>query len=163
MADVKFSWFENFYGLAWRTHAGNPIAVPLFVKMDDATKISDIIKTWNPKLSHLTFIEKDDGNYGICIYEQPDKSGENFGICRSGMSQSGTYSKVKQMIEKKASMWNPMKVYVQIVYSKDPKDSGSYQNMTDLLPISRLEIISEDKLKSDKFTIERNAFTTKNY
>jgi len=79
------------------------------------------------------------------------------------MSQSGTYSKVKQMIEKKASMWNPMKVYVQIVYSKDPKDSGSYQNMTDLLPISRLEIISEDKLKSDKFTIERNAFTTKNY
>ena len=55
-------------------------------------------------------------------------------------------------------MWNPMKMYVQIVHAKDAKDSSTYENMTDLLPISRLEIIPESKLESDKFAIERNAF-----
>jgi len=158
MADVKFSWFDDFFGIAWRTHAENPIAVPLFTKLEEASKVSDIIKTWNPKLVHLTFIERNDGNYAICIYEKPDKGVENFGIYRSGMSQSGTYQKVKGMIEKKASMWNPMKMYVQIVHAKDAKDSSTYENMTDLLPISRLEIIPESKLESDKFAIERNAF-----
>lgn len=100
MTDAKFSWYGNFYGLAWRTHAGNPIAVPLFVEIDEATKIAEIIKTWNPKLVHLTFIENDDGTYAICVYEEPDKSGENVGIYRSGMSQGGTYAKIKAMIEK---------------------------------------------------------------
>jgi len=158
MADVKFSWFDDFFGIAWRTHAGNPIAVPLFTKLEQATRIAEIIKTWNPKLVHLTFIERNDGNYAICIYEKPDKNVENFGIYRSGMNQMGTYQKIKNMIEKKASMWNPMKVYVQIVHAKDAKDSDTYENMTALLPVSRLEIISEAKFDSDKFTIERNAF-----
>ena len=99
MADGKFSWYRNFYGIAWRTHAGNPIAVPLFVKQDESQKIADIIKTWKPKDIHLTFIEKDDGNYAICIYQEAD-SGENIGLYRSGMSQTGTYGKIKQMIEK---------------------------------------------------------------
>ena len=157
MADAKFSWLSNFYGLAWRTHAGNPIAVPLFVKIDEAIKIAKIIKTWNPKLVHLTFIENDDGTYAICVYEEPDKSGENIGIYRSGMSQGGTYAKIKNMIEKKSSMWNPMRVYVQIVHAKDPADSSTYENMTDLLPISRLEIISEAALDSKKFAVERDA------
>ena len=157
MTDPKFSWHDNFYGLAWRTHAGNPIAVPLFVEIDEAAKIAEIIKKWNPKLVHLTFIENDDGSYAVCIYEEPDKSGENIGIYRTGMSQSGTYAKIKAMIEKKSSMWNPMRVYVQIVHAKDAEDSSTYQNMTDLLPISRLEIISESALDSKKFTVERDA------
>jgi len=160
MADVKFSWIENFYGLAWRIHAGNPIAVPLFVKLDEGTKIAEVVKTWNPKLTHLTFVEKNDGTYGICIFEQPDKSGDNVGIYRSGMSQTGTYAKIKQIIEKRASMWNPMKVYVQIAYAKDPKDSKSYENLTDLLPVTRLEIISEAALDDKKFAIEQDAFVT---
>ena len=160
MADVKFSWFSKSYGIAWRIHAGNPIAIPLFVDRVQASQVAEIVKTWNPKLSHLTFIEKIDGNYAVCIYEKPDKNAENFGIYRSGMNQMGTYQKVKQMIEKRASMWNPMKVYVQIVYAKNPKDSSTYENMTALLPVSRLEIIPESKLESDKFAIERNAFVT---
>ena len=157
MTDAKFSWNDNFYGLAWRTHAGNPIAVPLFVEIDEATKIAEIIKKWNPKLVHLTFIENDNGSYAICVYEEPDKHGENIGIYRTGMSQSGTYAKIKAMIEKKSSMWNPMRVYVQIVHAKDAADSSTYQNMTDLLPISRLEIISESALNSKKFAVERDA------
>ncbi|ABX12260.1 hypothetical protein [Nitrosopumilus maritimus] len=159
MADAKFSWYGNFYGIAWRTHAGNPIAVPLFVKQDESQKIADIIKTWKPKDIHLTFIEKDDGNYAICIYQEAD-SGENIGLYRSGMSQTGTYGKIKQMIEKKSSMWNPLRAYIQIVYATDPADSKTYQNMTDYIIIGRLEIISEDALKSKRFVIEKDAHTT---
>ncbi|WP_428326430.1 hypothetical protein [Nitrosopumilus sp.] len=159
MIDAKFSWYGNFYGIAWRTHTGNPIAVPLFVKQDESQKIADIVKTWKPKDIHLTFIEKDDGNYAICIYQEAD-SGENIGLYRSGMSQTGTYGKIKQMIEKKSSMWNPLRAYIQIVYAADPVDSKTYQNMTDYIIIGRLEIISEAALKSKKFAIEKDAHTT---
>lgn len=157
MTDAKFSWYGNFYGIAWRMHAGNPIVVPLFVDLSEAGKVSDVIKTWNVKSAHLTFVEKDDGTYSICIFEEPDSSGENIGLYRSGMSQTGTYGKIKQMIEKRSSMWNPMKMYVQIVHAKDPADSATYQNMTDLLPIRILEIISESELDSKKFAVEQSA------
>jgi len=99
MTSTKFFWYGSFYGIAWRTHAGNPITVPLFVKQDESIKIAEIVKTWKPKDVHLTFIEKDDGDYAICIYQDTD-SGENTGIYLSGMSQTGTYGKIKQMIEK---------------------------------------------------------------
>ncbi|HSG83752.1 MAG TPA: hypothetical protein VLA08_04250 [Nitrosopumilus sp.] len=157
MSNAKVFWYGNFKGIAWRTHDGNPIAVPVFADLAKATKVSEIIKTWNPKSSHLTFIEKDDGTYSICIFEEPDDSGENIGLYRSGMSQSGTYGKVKQMIEKRSTMWNPLKVYAQIVHAKDPADSSTYQNMTDLLPIRIFEIISESQLDSKKFAVEKSA------
>jgi hypothetical protein len=140
MSNAKVFWYGNFKGIAWRTHDGNPIAVPVFADLAKATKVSDIIKTWNPKSSHLTFIEKDDGTYSICIFDQ-----------------SGTYGKVKQMIEKRSTMWNPLKVYAQIVHAKDPADSSTYQNMTDLLPIRIFEIISESQLDSKKFAVEKSA------
>ena len=158
MTDVKFSWYGNFYGIAWRTHAGNPIAVPLFVKQAESQKIAEIVKTWKPKDIHLTFIEKDDGNYAICIYQDAD-SGEHTGLYRSGMSQTGTYGKIKQMIEKRSSMWNPLRAYIQIVYAADPTDSKTYKNMTDYVPVGRLEIISEAALDSKKFAIEKDAHT----
>lgn len=159
MADTKFSWISNFYGIAWRIHAQNPIAVPLFVKLEEAQKIAESVKTWHPKNIHLTFIENSNGNYSICIYDEPDDS-ENLGLYRSGMSQTGSYAKIKQMIEKKSSMWNPMRVYIQIAYAKDPADSASYQNLTDLVSVGRLEIITEAQLDSDKFAIERDAFVS---
>lgn len=162
MVDAKFSWHDNFYGIAWRIHAGNPIAVPLFVKLDEAQKIAKTVKTWNPKNAHLTFIEKNNGGYSVCIFNEPDDSGKNIGLYRSGMSQTGTYGKIKQMIEKKSSMWNPMRVYVQIAYAADPADSTSYQNLTDLVSVGRLEIISEAELEFGKFAIEKDAFETFN-
>ncbi|MFB5631785.1 MAG: hypothetical protein ACE5Q9_00475 [Nitrosopumilus sp.] len=158
MVDVKYSWYGNFYGIAWRSNAGNPIAVPLFVKQEESQKIADIVKLWKPKDIHLTFIEKDDDTYAICIYEESD-SGENTGLYRSGMSQTGTYGKIKNMIEKKSSMWNPLRAYIQIVYAKDPADSSKYQNMTDYIIVGRLEIISEAALKSKKFATELDAHT----
>lgn len=159
MTDAKFSWYGNFYGIAWRTNAENPIAVPLFVKEDESQKIAEIVKEWKPKDIHLSFIEKDDDTYAICIYQEAD-SGENTGLYRSGMSQTGTYGKIKNMIEKKSSMWNPLRAYIQIVYAKDPADSSTYQNMTDYIIVGRLEIISESALKSKKFATERAAHTT---
>ncbi len=159
MADVKFSWYGNFYGLAWRSNAGNPIAVPLFVKKEEAEKIAEIVKTWNPKDIHLSFIEKEDGTYAVCIYQESD-SGQQTGLYRSGMSQTGTYGKIKQMIEKKSSMWNPLRAYIQIVYASDPADSKTYQNMTDYVIIGRLEIISESALQSKKFATEKDAHAT---
>ncbi len=160
MTGIKFSWHDNFYGIAWRTHAGNPIAVPLFAKLEESQKIAEIAKTWNPKNIHLTFIENDNGSYSICIFEEPDDSAENTGLYRSGMSQIGTYGKIKQIIEKKSSMWNPLQVYIQIAYAADPADSKTYQNKTDLIPVNRLEIISEPRLESAKFAIEKNAHET---
>ncbi|MHA7734652.1 hypothetical protein [Nitrosopumilus sp. S6] len=159
MADAKYSWYGNFYGIAWRSNAGNPIAVPLFVKKEESAKIAEIVKTWKPKDIHLTFIEKEDGTYAICIFEESD-SGENTGLYRSGMSQTGTYGKIKQMIEKKSSMWNPLRAYIQIVYAEDPADSKTYQNMTDYIIIGRLEIISESALQSKKFATEKDAHIT---
>ena len=158
MTGAKFSWYDNFYGIAWRSNAGNPIAVPLFVKEDESQKIAEIVKKWKPKDIHLTFIEKDNGNYAVCIYQEAD-SGENTGLYRSGMSQTGTYGKIKNMIEKKSSMWNPLRAYIQIVYAKDPVDSSTYKNMTDYIIVGRLEIISEAALKSKKFATEREAHT----
>ncbi|QDI88583.1 hypothetical protein Nisw_03050 [Candidatus Nitrosopumilus sp. SW] len=159
MTNAKFSWYGNFYGIAWRSNAGNPIAVPLFVKKEESQKIAEIVKTWKPKDIHLTFIEKEDGTYAICIYQESD-SGENIGLYRSGMSQTGTYGKIKQMIEKKSSMWNPLRAYIQIVYAENPADSKTYQNMTDYIIIGRLEIISESALQSKKFATEKDAHIT---
>ena len=159
MSDAKYSWYGNFYGIAWRTNAGNPIAVPLFVKKEESVRIAEIVKTWKPKDIHLTFIEKEDDTYAICIYQESD-SGEHTGLYRSGMSQTGTYAKIKNMIEKKSSMWNPLRAYIQIVFAENPTDSGTYQNMTDYLIIGRLEIISESALNSKKFATEKDAHTT---
>ena len=107
----------------------------------------------------MLFRSKDDDTYAICIYQEAE-SGENIGLYRSGMSQTGTYGKIKNMIEKKSSMWNPLRAYIQIVYAKDPADSKTYQNMTDYIIIGRLEIISESALQSKKFATEKDAHIT---
>ena len=71
------------------------------------------------------------------------------------MSQTGTYGKIKQMIEKKIFNVESPTAYIQIVYADDPADHKTYQNMTDYIIIGRLEIISESALNSKKFAIKR--------
>ena len=68
MADVKFSWFENFYGLAWRTHAGNPIAVPEEYRFEQSVNqyfyfvteasIQDITNSYSSKIDNIFSVKE---------------------------------------------------------------------------------------------------------
>lgn len=149
---LEIEWHENFYGISWAYEKDRLVVSTVFEDKKEAAEIAKEIKEWSDKFTRLTIIEKENGEYSICCYQDPQisKSVKNIGLYRTGMPQSGGYEQVKQMIEEKSPL-------LQIAYAADVRDMNTYEQISRLVPIRKCRIISEKDLKKQEFFYEKTA------
>lgn len=148
----EIEWHVNFYGISWAYEKDRLVVSTVFEDKKEAVEIAKEIKEWSDKFTRLTIIEKENGEYSICCYQDPQisKSVKNIGLYRTGMRQSGGYEQVKPMIEEKSPL-------LQIAYAADVRDMNTYEQISRLVPMRKCRIISEKDLKRQEFFYEKAA------
>lgn len=148
----EIDWHGNFYGISWAYEKDRLVVSIVFEDKKEAMEITKEINDWSDKFTRLTIIEKDNGEYSICCYQDPQisKSDKNIGLYRTGMPQSGGYEQVKPMIEEKSPL-------LQIAYAADARDMNTYEQISRLVPMRKCRIISEKDLKKQEFFYEKAA------
>ncbi|MBI2110891.1 MAG: hypothetical protein HYT44_00555 [Nitrosarchaeum sp.] len=148
----EIEWHGNFYGISWAYEKDRLVVSTVFEDKKEAMEIAMEIKDWSDKFTRLTIIEKENGEYSICCYQDPQisKNRKNIGLYRTGMRQSGGYEQVKPMITEKSPL-------LQIAYAADARDMNTYEQISRLVPMRKCRIISEKELKKQEFFYEKAA------
>ncbi len=148
----EINWNRKFYGISWAYEKDRLVISMVFEDKEEAISIAKEVEDWSDKFTRLTIIEKDNDEFAICSYQDPQvsKSGENIGLFRTGMRQSSGYEQAKPMIEERAPL-------LQIAYAADVRDMKTYEQISRLVPIRKCRIISEKDLKRQEFFYEKTA------
>ncbi|MBI1662953.1 MAG: hypothetical protein IS860_05590 [Nitrosopumilus sp.] len=146
----KIDWRRNFYGISWAHEKDRIVVSMVFEDKDEALEISKNIENWSEKFTRLTIIEKEDDEFAICCYQDPQvsKSDKHIGLFRTGMRQSSGYNQVKPVIEEKAPL-------LQIAFAADAIDITTYEEISKLIPIRKFRIINEKDLKKQEYYYEK--------
>ena len=144
-------WHGSFYGISWAYEKDRLVVSTVFEDKDEAIDLAKEVDEWSEKFTRLTIIEKNNGEYSICCYQDPQISKtKNIGLYRGGMPQAGGYENAKPMLEEKSPL-------LQIAYAADVRDMQTYEQISRLIPIRKCRIISENDLKKQEFFYEKNA------
>ena len=148
----EINWNRKFYGILWAYEKDRFVISMVFEDKEEAISIAKEVEDWSEKFTRLTIIEKDNDEFAICSYQDPQisKSSKNIGLFRTGMKQSSGYEQVKPMIEERAPL-------LQIAYAADVRDMSTYEQISKLVPIRKCRIISEKDLKKQEFFYEKTA------
>ena len=147
--DIK--WQGNFYGISWAYEKDRLVVSTVFEDKKEAIEVAKEVNGWSDKFTRMTIVEKENGEYSICCYQDPQisKSEKNIGLYRTGMRQNGGYKQVKPMIEEKSPL-------LQIAYASDERDMSTYEQISRLVPMRKFRIISEKDLKKQEFFYEKS-------
>lgn len=146
----EIQWHRNFYGISWAYEKDRLVVSTVFEDKKEAIDLAKEVDSWSEKFTRLTIIEKNNGEYAICCYQDPQISkNKNVGLYRSGMPQAGGYEQAKPMIEEKSPL-------LQIAYAADVRDMNTYEQISRLVPLRKCRIISENDLKKQEFFYEKN-------
>jgi len=150
----EIDWNRKFYGILWAYEKDRFVISMVFEDKEEAISIAKEVEGWSDKFTRLTIIEKDNDEFAICSYQDPQisKSSKNIGLFRTGMKQSSGYEQVKPMIEERAPL-------LQIAYAADVRDMSTYEQISKLIPIRKCRIITEKDLKRQEFFYEKTANT----
>ena len=148
----EINWNRKFYGISWAYEKDRLVISMVFEDKEEAISIAKEVEDWSDKFTRLTIIEKDNDEFAICSYQDPQisKSSKNIGLFRTGMRQSSGYEQAKPMIEERAPL-------LQIAYAADVRDMSTYEQISRLVPIRKCRIISEKDLKRQEFFYEKTA------
>jgi len=148
----EIDWNRKFYGISWAYEKDRLVISMVFEDKEEAISIAKEVEDWSDKFTRLTIIEKDNDEFAICSYQDPQisKSSKNIGLFRTGMKQSSGYEQAKPMIEERAPL-------LQIAYAADVRDMSTYEQISRLVPIRKCRIISEKDLKKQEFFYEKTA------
>ena len=148
----EIDWRRNFYGISWAYEKDRLVVSTVFEDKKEAAFIAQEVEDWSDKFTRMTIIEKDNGEFAICCYQDPQisKSKIPLGLFRTGMRQSGGYENAKPMIEEKSPL-------LQIAYAADVRDMKTYEQVSRLVPIRKCRIISEKDLKKQEYYYEKTA------
>jgi hypothetical protein len=148
----EINWYRDFFGISWAHEKDKLVISTVFEDKKIATEISKEIEDWSDKFTRLTIIEKDDDEFSICCYQDPQisKSSKNIGLFRTGMRQSSGYEQVKPIIEEKSPL-------LQIAYAADVRDIRTYEEISRLVPLRKCRIITEKNLKKQEYYYEKTA------
>lgn len=148
----EIDWHKDFYGISWAYEKDRLVVSTVFEDKKEAMLMAKEVEDWSDKFTRLTIIEKDNDEFAICCYQDPQmsKTGSHLGLFRTGMRQSGGYEQAKPMIEEKSPL-------LQIAYAADVRDMGTYEQISRLVPIRKFRIISEKDLKKQEYYYEKNA------
>lgn len=154
MKDVSLGvdWQSEFYGISWAYEKDRLVISLVFENMDAAVSVARALERWSGKFTRLSIIEKDDDEFAICCYQDPQVSKDtaNIGLFRTGMKQRSGYGQAKPMILERPP-------FVQIAYAADVRDMGTYEQISRLIAIRKCRIISEKDLKRQEYYYERLA------
>ena len=147
----EIDWHGNF-GILWAYEKDRFVISTVFEDKEEALSIAKEVEKWSERFTRLTIIEKDDDEYAICCYQDPQisKSDKNIGLFRTGMRQSSGYEQVKPMIEERSPL-------LQIAYAVDIIDMSTYEQISKLVSLRKYRIISEKDLKKQEFFYEKSA------
>ena len=145
-------WHDNFYGISWAYEKDRLVVSIVFEDKDEAAQIVKKVEMWSDKFTRLTIIEKQNGEYSLCCYQDPQisKTKTNIGLYRTGMIQAGGYEQVKPLILSRPPL-------LQIAYAKDVRDMSTYEQISCLVTMRKCRIISENDLKKQEFFYEKTA------
>ncbi len=152
----EIEWYRNFFNISWAREQNKLVLLVVFEDKKTAINIAKEIENWSEKFTRLTIIEKDDDEYSICCYEDPQisKSDKKIGLFMTGMKQSTGYEYTKIIIEDKSTL-------LQITYAEDFIDIKTYEEISKLVPLRKSRIISENDLKKQQYYFERTAYNDK--
>ena len=152
----EIDWRKNFYGISWAHEKDRIVVSIVFEDKDEAVEISKNIENWSEKFTRLTIIEKEEDEFALCCYQDPQvsKSDKNIGLFRTGMRQSSGYNQVKPIIEEKAPL-------LQIAFAADAIDITTYEEISKLIPIRKFRIINEKDLKKQEYYYEKMSTLSK--
>ncbi len=148
----EINWNRKFYGISWAYEKDRLVISMIFEDKEEAISIAKEIEDWSDRFTRLTIIEKDNDEFAICSYQDPQisKSSKNIGLFRTGMRQSSGYEQAKPMIEEGPPL-------LQIAYAADVRDMNTYEQISRLVPMRKCRIISEKDLKRQEFFYEKTA------
>ncbi|MDC1024244.1 hypothetical protein OAQ83_04070 [Nitrosopumilus sp.] len=149
-------WYRDFFNISWAREQNKLVLLVVFEDKKTAINVAKEIENWSEKFTRLTIIEKDNDEYAICCYEDPQisKSDKKIGLFMTGMKQSTGYEYTKIIIEDKATL-------LQITYAEDFIDIKTHEEISKLVPLRKSRIISENDLKKQQYYFERTANTGK--
>jgi predicted GH43/DUF377 family glycosyl hydrolase len=152
----EIEWYRNFFNISWAREQNKLVLLVVFEDKKTAINIAREIENWSEKFTRLTIIEKDNDEYSICCYEDPQisKSDKKIGLFMTGMKQSTGYEYTKIIIEDKSTL-------LQITYAEDFIDIKTYEEISKLVPLRKSRIISENDLKKQQYYFERTAYNDK--
>ncbi|MBT3329250.1 MAG: hypothetical protein HN384_04860 [Nitrosopumilus sp.] len=152
----EIDWCRNFFNISWAREQDKLVLLVVFEDKNMATNISKEIESWSEKFTRLTIIEKEEDEFAICCYEDPQisKSDKKIGLFITGMRQSTGYEYTKIIIEDKSTL-------LQIVHAEDFLDIKTHQEVSKLVPLRKCRIISEKDLKKQEFYYEKIASLNK--
>ena len=148
----EIDWHRNFFGISWAYEKDRLVISTVFEDKKEAIDIAREVEDWSDKFTRLTIIEKENDEFAICCYQDPQisKKNKNIGLFRTGMRQSGGYEQAKPMIEERSPL-------LQIAYAADVRDMRTYEQISRLVPMRKVRIIAEKDLKKQEFFYEKNA------
>ncbi len=152
MSSSEINWYGNFYGIYWANEKGRLVVSPVFEDKKEASVLSKEIETWSDKFTRMTIIEKNNDEYAICCYQDPQisKSKKNLGIYRTGMIKFGAYEQAKPIIQQRPPLF-------QILYASDARVINTYEQISRLVTIRKCRIIQESELKKQEYFYEKTA------
>jgi hypothetical protein len=152
MSSLDIDWCGNFYGIYWAYEKDRLVVSTVFEDKEEALQLAKEVETWSDKFTRMTIIEKNNEEYAICCYQDPQisKSKKNLGLYRSGMIQSGAYEQAKPIIAQRSPLF-------QILYAADARVSNTYEQISRLVPIRKCRIIKESDLKKQEYFFEKTA------
>ncbi|MDC0450607.1 hypothetical protein OAL59_01575 [Nitrosopumilus sp.] len=152
----EIDWYRDFFNISWAREQNKLVLLVVFEDKKTAINVAKEIENWSEKFTRLTIIEKDNDEYAICCYEDPQisKSDKKIGLFMTGMKQSTGYEYTKIIIEDKATL-------LQITYAEDFIDIKTHEEISKLVPLRKSRIISENDLKKQQYYFERTANTGK--
>lgn len=145
-------WERDFYGISWAYEGDRLVISTVFEDKAKAASVAGHVEGWSDKFTRLTIIEKDNDEFAVCCYQDPQisKRDTNIGLYRTGMRRSGGYEQAKPMLEEKSPL-------LQIAYASDVRDMNTYEQVSRLVPLRKCRIISERDLKRQEYYYERSA------
>ena len=148
----EINWYRNFFNISWAREQDKLVLLVVFEDKKVATNVAKEIERWSEKFTRLTIIEKEQDEFAICCYEDPQisKSDKKIGLFITGMKQSTGYEYTKIIIEDKSTL-------LQITYAEDFIDIKTHEEISKLVPLRKCRIISEKDLKKQEYYFERIA------
>ncbi len=147
----EIDWCGNFYGIYWAYEKDRIVVSTVFEDKEEALRLAKEVETWSDKFTRMTIIEKNNDEYAICCYQDPQISkSQNLGLYRSGMRQASGYEQVKSMILERSPL-------LQITYAEDVRVIKTYEQISRLVSIRKCRIIKESDLKKQEYFFEKTA------
>ena len=148
----EINWYRDFFNISWAREQDKLVLLVVFEDKKVARTVAKEIESWSEKFTRLTIIEKEEDEFAICCYEDPQisKSNKKIGLFITGMKQSTGYEYTKIIIEDKSTL-------LQITYAEDFIDIKTHEEISKLVPLRKCRIISEKDLKKQEYYFERIA------